>query len=685
MKYRFVTLLSCFAIGLLTGASAAADTLVVTEHRITASQLDETQPTLGVNLSTDLVVYTQKQSDGLGDIWYQPLLNGSPNGPPIPVTNTPGVDEQLNDVSGDYIVYTSMIDGVVIYRISDGAAWAFANPLSLDDSHIDGNWVTWLNGTDVMLYNLNNLGTGVQAERISSSPASMLQIGDRFVVWVEAQDIVVWDLAGSTATVVGTADNDVTPTTSGAWVAWVAGNSNRIESVNMDDPTLSLAPVVNDGSLNLRPSMNGDLIAWESNAAGNFDIWVYRISTGEAPFQVTTDLFDQQLTDVFGNLVAYVDARDFNKDVWVSTLEFVAPDPCADLGGDQDGDGICTVEDNCPDVANPDQSDSDNDGSGDACDADTDGDGVDDGADNCPFTANPDQSDIDSDGLGNVCDGDPDGDGVADADNCPLVPNPFQEDTDSDGVGDDCDEDDDNDGICDIDEAGASCTAGPDNCATVVNPDQADLDSDNIGDACDADLDGDGIENGADNCPIDTNPGQDDTDTDGAGDVCDADDDNDGVLDTSDNCALIVNPGQTDTDQDGRGDVCDADLDGDGVDNSIDNCPTTANSGQSDWDGDSIGDSCDLDIDGDGVANDVDACSATPIGDLVHQDNGCSIAQLCPCDGQRGTTVPWKNHGKYVSCRAHAANDFLSKGLITDAEKDAIMSEAGQSACGNKK
>ena len=34
---------------------------------------------------------------------------------------------------------------------------------------------------------------------------------------------------------------------------------------------------------------------------------------------------------------------------------------------------------------------------------------------------------------------------------------------------------------------------------------------------------------------------------------------------------------------------------------------------------------------------------------------------------------PWKNHGKYVSCVAHAADDFLDLGLITPAEKDAIM------------
>ena len=36
---------------------------------------------------------------------------------------------------------------------------------------------------------------------------------------------------------------------------------------------------------------------------------------------------------------------------------------------DRDGDGVSNAEDNCPDIENPDQLDSDNDGAGDACDA----------------------------------------------------------------------------------------------------------------------------------------------------------------------------------------------------------------------------------------------------------------------------------------------------------------------------
>jgi hypothetical protein len=83
------------------------------------------------------------------------------------------------------------------------------------------------------------------------------------------------------------------------------------------------------------------------------------------------------------------------------------------------------------------------------------------------------------------------------------------------------------------------------------------------------------------------------------------------------------------------------------------------------------------DFDGDGVPNDTDQCPETLEGATVNSD-GCSIAQLVPCDGD------WRNHGKYVSAVAKAANVFLAEGLIHDAEKDAIVSEAAESECGVK-
>lgn len=84
---------------------------------------------------------------------------------------------------------------------------------------------------------------------------------------------------------------------------------------------------------------------------------------------------------------------------------------------DADNDGVLDGTDNCPNVANADQADNDNDGIGNVCDStpdgemsDSDSDGVSDSLDNCPLVANSDQLDSDADGVGDACDSTPNGD-----------------------------------------------------------------------------------------------------------------------------------------------------------------------------------------------------------------------------------------------------------------------------------
>jgi CubicO group peptidase (beta-lactamase class C family) len=117
---------------------------------------------------------------------------------------------------------------------------------------------------------------------------------------------------------------------------------------------------------------------------------------------------------------------------------------------DPDGDGVASLNDNCPLVSNPAQEDTDGDAVGDSCD-------------NCIDITNSEQGDVDGDGFGDLCDPDADDDMVPnDADNCWLAYNPDQLDTDADSIGDECDV-----------------------CPYVNNPEQYDEDGDGVGDACD--------------------------------------------------------------------------------------------------------------------------------------------------------------------------------------------------------
>ncbi len=105
-------------------------------------------------------------------------------------------------------------------------------------------------------------------------------------------------------------------------------------------------------------------------------------------------------------------------------------------GEDPDDDGVRSAIDNCPAVANTNQSDIDGNGDGDACDADIDGDGLDNEVDKCPMIASLDQSDFDNDLDGDLCDTDDDNDDVEDIYDAFPLNAAYNADSDSDGMPD---------------------------------------------------------------------------------------------------------------------------------------------------------------------------------------------------------------------------------------------------------
>jgi hypothetical protein len=56
--------------------------------------------------------------------------------------------------------------------------------------------------------------------------------------------------------------------------------------------------------------------------------------------------------------------------------------------------------------------------------------------------------------------------------------------------------------------------------------------------------------------------------------------------------------------------------------------------------------------------------------------NGCSIAQIAPCEG------PWRNHSQYVDAVETAAAAFQKAGLITFEQRQEIIAAARRSDCG---
>ncbi len=273
---------------------------------------------------------------------------------------------------------------------------------------------------------------------------------------------------------------------------------------------------------------------------------------------------------------------------------------------DLDGDSVADACDNCPNVANANQADSNNNGKGDACDIPPE----------CTTNAACNDNDpctIDT-CTSNKCE--------HAADTISLACNPQPEDC---HVGEDLD----GDGWRNAAIVTANRRITCDNCLKVANADQLDRDHDSVGDACD-------------NCPDIYNRGQLDSDGDGLGDVCDkVEFECDTDIDCNDNnnctadacsdskCIYVADPlpegchevpptctpllhgmlsQGVDTDKDGLADACD-------------NCPEVANPEQLDSDQDGLGDACDTAPTGCKTALDCD------------DQNGCT-ADICKENGQ---------------------------------------------------
>ncbi len=110
------------------------------------------------------------------------------------------------------------------------------------------------------------------------------------------------------------------------------------------------------------------------------------------------------------------------------------------------------------------------------------------------------------------------------------------------------------------------------------------------------------------------------------------------------------------------------DADSDGVPDGQDNCPTVPNPDQRDSDADGVGDAC-------------DQCPATPPQSIV-TSTGCSIEQLCPCDGPQ-PNEPWGTQRDYLRCVARATRTLRRQGQLSRSESLGIIRRAVRSACGH--
>jgi hypothetical protein len=379
-----------------------------TTTNITEIPGTQTDPHIG----SQYVTYTNEAATPVS-IQYYDLTAGTTGTVPITDAN----DDVLSDVSGNTIVFTHFTDtGSEIFRYTAGAGSATEVPgggAIRTGAAIGANTIAWEdfagpfapseiflndNGVTVQITNdpafdldpaLNATGDVVVFSRCTSSfTACDIYMSKRISAGV-------WGPATLVAFAGEEADPDVGGTIAVPIVVYSSVRAGEQDIYYVDATGEHQISV--PGSAEARPTISNGVIALESFEAGDSDVLLYHIASGTL-YAVAAGPANEQLSDVFVTgaqvqVVFTAPAGANGQDVFLFTGTL-----------DSDGDGVPDATDNCPNTANPGQTDTDADGSGDACDPDDDNDGTDDIGDNCPLVPNPDQADSDGDGVGDACD-----------------------------------------------------------------------------------------------------------------------------------------------------------------------------------------------------------------------------------------------------------------------------------------
>ncbi|MRX66331.1 BspA family leucine-rich repeat surface protein [Maribacter luteus] len=255
----------------------------------------------------------------------------------------------------------------------------------------------------------------------------------------------------------------------------------------------------------------------------------------------------------FGGYTSYCEGETARQSI-IDTYGWTITDAGLNCNVDSDEDGVSDDMDNCADTPAGETVDANGCSDGQK---DSDGDGTPDVEDAFPLDEN-EETDTDNDGTGNNADTDDDDDGTLDTEDAfPLDANE-DTDTDGDGTGDNADTDDDDDGVLDENDICANTPIGETADANGCSDSQKD-----------ADTDGDGIDDTLDMCP-DT-PAGETVDAEGCSES-QKDSDFDGVSDDEDQCP--DSPEDETVDAEGCA-ASQKDDDNDGVTNDMDQCADT--------------------------------------------------------------------------------------------------------------
>ncbi len=207
------------------------------------------------------------------------------------------------------------------------------------------------------------------------------------------------------------------------WIAWLKTDSYERRNFTTDDITAITAKAKtceNICGLQDASEVNLYLKYCMFNLAKCSMQEIGKIKQWYRPVAELNLLYRQHIIDIDQTLRRNTDKNIDGKSVLETLFKINGKVNCA-FNNDYDCDSVKNTKDNCPNVYNPNQKDTDKDGIGDVCDDDIDGDGIknpvgivdDEGnvdiakrtkdMDNCLFVVNTGQDDTDKDRIGDAC------------------------------------------------------------------------------------------------------------------------------------------------------------------------------------------------------------------------------------------------------------------------------------------
>ncbi|MDD1663997.1 MAG: PKD domain-containing protein [Methanomicrobiales archaeon] len=215
------------------------------------------------------------------------LLAGRAHGMECLITvNTPDTDQQNPDISGERIVWEDWSDGLIrLYDLAGGTDVKVApSDMWQTSPAISGSLVAWEEVSSVGTMNITyrDLLTGTTGV-LTTDGISPAVSGQR-IVWVDSplyESLSLYDgNDGTTGTLVSNGDpTNEYPALSGDGVVWANGSQRTISYKNLttgEEILIASDPL----TMRINPVISGGLIVWQDRRNGNWDLYLYNLSSG---------------------------------------------------------------------------------------------------------------------------------------------------------------------------------------------------------------------------------------------------------------------------------------------------------------------------------------------------------------------------------------------------------------------